>query len=359
MLELYVWGPALSLPSIDPASLASITYLQILGAQYSLIECNDPNISPTGELPVLKDGDVWVGGLQRVISHLSKKDLDLNASLSPSDQASSLAYAAFLPHIQDLTLQLWYADTTNFVQAIRPAYAKLLSFPLCYISPVALKRNAKSRLSIRGIDIKMEKNEGYEKMEEKMVREARQLYETLETQLGKRQYFFGEKPTTLDALIYGHLASHLHGELPNNRLSLLLNSEFPELSRWCHHMRDTYLSSLPHHFEQTPRLETSQWDVFSGIFRAPLAWLRHTFFSSVIPTKEHANTTEKTEAERDFERKRMWAIATAVVTVLTYVIANGIVSVEIGDGWSNVENDDTENEGEVYEEMDEDEDEDL
>ena len=49
MLQLYAWSPALDLPSIDPQCLAIQCYLCILDVEFSVIECNDPNVSPTGK----------------------------------------------------------------------------------------------------------------------------------------------------------------------------------------------------------------------------------------------------------------------------------------------------------------------
>lgn len=50
--ELYIYGGAFKgLPSIDPQCLALISYLSIVSHQeYTIVESNDPGISPTGTL---------------------------------------------------------------------------------------------------------------------------------------------------------------------------------------------------------------------------------------------------------------------------------------------------------------------
>ena len=50
MLELHVWGPAFSLPSIEPQCLAAIAYLTQLIPQdeWVLIASCDDGLSPTG-----------------------------------------------------------------------------------------------------------------------------------------------------------------------------------------------------------------------------------------------------------------------------------------------------------------------
>jgi sorting and assembly machinery component 37 len=62
-----------SLPSLDPESLALIAYfsLAIPRGEWSLIP-SLPGANPTGLLPALKWGDVWVGGWGNVIDFVSK-----------------------------------------------------------------------------------------------------------------------------------------------------------------------------------------------------------------------------------------------------------------------------------------------
>lgn len=52
--ELHIWGPAFSLPSIDPTCLAVLAYLSHLAKhadedlQWHVVASNDPSRSPTG-----------------------------------------------------------------------------------------------------------------------------------------------------------------------------------------------------------------------------------------------------------------------------------------------------------------------
>lgn len=49
VLELYTWGPAFSLPSIDPQCLAAIAYLAqvVPREEWILIASPDTTLSPT------------------------------------------------------------------------------------------------------------------------------------------------------------------------------------------------------------------------------------------------------------------------------------------------------------------------
>lgn len=52
VLELHVWGPAFSLPSIDPQCLAAIAYFSLAVPKdaWVLVASSDPSVSPTSTL---------------------------------------------------------------------------------------------------------------------------------------------------------------------------------------------------------------------------------------------------------------------------------------------------------------------
>jgi sorting and assembly machinery component 37/metaxin len=47
-MQLYIWGPALNCSSIDPKCIAAETYLRLIKQKYTIVKCNDPQMSPTG-----------------------------------------------------------------------------------------------------------------------------------------------------------------------------------------------------------------------------------------------------------------------------------------------------------------------
>jgi sorting and assembly machinery component 37 len=49
VLEVYIWGPAFGLPSIEPQSLATVAYLSqcLPPSEWRLIPSSDPSAGPT------------------------------------------------------------------------------------------------------------------------------------------------------------------------------------------------------------------------------------------------------------------------------------------------------------------------
>ncbi|KAJ2959364.1 hypothetical protein NQZ79_g5177 [Umbelopsis isabellina] len=365
-LQLYVWGPAFDVPSIDPSCLALEAYLRVTSADFTVVYANDPQLSPTGvlnihckgQLPLLKDGPVWVAGAKRIIAHLSKNSLNANASLTAEQAADSLAYISLIEEkLFDCLLFTWYADQTNFVKSIRPTYAKLLPFPTRYLVPIRLRNNAKARLEKYDVEIKDDdsqllssETEDLKKLMETgwhhMYSLARETYKILDTKLGEKDYFFGEQPSTLDCMVFGYLALHMYPMLPHHRLRVILTTEFPRLALFCDRFKKSFFDEALPQSESASDVPTL-WKSFT---QSPLE-----FFSSIktniLGNGEEKKEDKKSDAQLDFERKRIWTIAGGVTVFLAYIIMNGIISVEIGDGSNTYDEEEDEDFSEQEEEF--------
>ncbi|KAK0632781.1 Tom37 C-terminal domain-containing protein [Immersiella caudata] len=167
VLELHVWGPAFGLPSIDPESLAATALItQTLPRnQYQLIQ-SSPSAVPTrtyllppsipteleatdispDQLPTLYNPTTKThhSGYSSIMSHFT--------SLYPppkppsrSAAATTTAYTAFLTsHAAPLLALSLYVSSANWSSTVRPAYSKILPFPLGWTEPPAI-RTAMSR----------------------------------------------------------------------------------------------------------------------------------------------------------------------------------------------------------------------
>ncbi|ORY98873.1 Tom37 C-terminal domain-domain-containing protein [Syncephalastrum racemosum] len=338
--QLYVWGPAFNVPSIDPRCLVVETYMRFLRVDYTVVHANDPQYSPTGELPLLKDGNVWVAGATRILAHLAKHNLDANESLSDTEKADSYAYSALIQDkLYDCMIYTWYADTTNFVKNIRPTYAKLLSFPSRYLTPIQLKKAAKARLSKYNVEIKdddkgLPQNEVEEMKELQrtgwhfMYRLARDTYSTLNQLLGEKSFLFGDRPTTLDAIAFGYLALHLYPDLAHRRLQHILTTEYPRLARYCDRIKETYFAAdlvESQAAEDVP----SFWRTLTNNPKAIFNTVKSDIAAYMGNTNE--GQENRSQAEIEFQRKRIWSIAGGLTFLFAYIIYNGIVSIDFGE----------------------------
>ncbi|KAJ3045605.1 hypothetical protein HK097_001183 [Rhizophlyctis rosea] len=173
-IELYSWGPAWDLPTCDPFCLSIETYLSFSDIPWQVRECSNPSISPTGELPLLKDGAVVKTGTADIIAHLKKRGEDLDHHLTTHQRAESQAFITLIeerlhnalvhfpfssPHFpyykpaknHNKQLYTWWLETENFTKSTRPAFSRVLSWTSRYYVPSQIQSNAQSRLGHYGM----------------------------------------------------------------------------------------------------------------------------------------------------------------------------------------------------------------
>ncbi|KAL4890043.1 Tom37 C-terminal domain-containing protein [Aspergillus ambiguus] len=163
VLQLHIWGPAFSLPSIDPQCLATVAYFSLVVPKdaWVLVASSDPTVSPTNELPALKNGSTWVSRFRNIVDYLRQYshgewDLDNKApsgtQTTTQQRADSIAFASFLESraqpLLDLSL---YVTSQNYSQATSPAYAALLQWPAQWLLPPRLHSAAKHRTEHLGL----------------------------------------------------------------------------------------------------------------------------------------------------------------------------------------------------------------
>ncbi|CAO3572386.1 unnamed protein product [Mortierella alpina] len=300
------------------------------------LKCNDPALSPTGELPMLHDGKNWIGGANRILAYLSKTGHNADKRLSKEMVAKSVSHQALVDeNLADAILFSWFADSDNYISSIRKSYSDLLPFPARYYAPTQMKKAAIQRVQKYGGQIESSGSNLVNTSKTQIYDVARDCYRVLNRRLGEQDFFFGDAPTTLDAKVFGYLALQLYPEIPNRRFGMILESQFPRLVRYCDRCRERFLSGVPTAISAAEATAAAAaagaTDVQAGSgsssnpFTYAGEWLKGMFQSSKSPLGATGGTKEKSAEERDFARKRVLAVGLGLVAMVAYVIGNGLV----------------------------------
>ncbi|KAF4615628.1 hypothetical protein G7Y89_g15278 [Cudoniella acicularis] len=304
VLELHVWGPAFSLPSIDPHCLAAIAYLQqaVPRGEWQLVATSDPALSPTNELPALRNGDIWIGGFRNIFHYLaqfSSGEWVLDAGLPELEGADCIAFSSFVEsHGQPLIDLSLYVSSQNYTTVTRPLYNTIQSFPLPYLTPPSIRATAKQRtehLGLSSLDIDSE--EGETSHEKSIIPEslrrpknsissllaaspetsaqirldalATDFFGPLQKLKGKKQYLVSDSHfSSLDCLALGYLSLMLIPELPQLWLAKTMRRKFPDLSTWTEELgrtvfggpvdiSDAFLTKVNESEAETPKTKGS------------------------------------------------------------------------------------------------------
>ncbi|KAJ6079477.1 hypothetical protein N7467_009230 [Penicillium canescens] len=281
VLQLHVWGPAFSLPSIDAQCLAAIAYCsEVLPKDsWELIASSDPSVSPTGELPALQNGSTWVSRFRNIVDYLrqySEGAWNLDENLGDVEHADSVAFSSFIESrgqpLLDLSL---YVTSQNYYNNTSPAYGALLQWPNQWILPPKLHGSAKSRteyLGLSSLDLQaMEEQRKREhsaavasgQIPKNFIQQPREtvskllgrtaqhnqfrlealtaeFFEPLEAMLARKSYLLPDQsgnPSSLDCIALGYLALALVPELNFPWLRDAMRAKAPQVTAYTERMR--------------------------------------------------------------------------------------------------------------------------
>ena len=161
---------------------------------------------PTGKLPVVKCGNYVVSELDGVIHLTHSKGVSLSEGLTPAEKADLRAYLSLVQNVLgNAMLYFCWLDNDVYNNYTRPRVGSPYNFPLRSVLPWILRRNAKAQLSA----LKWSQRQPSE-----VYREVDTCLYALSERLGEQEYFFGQSPTELDALVYGYLLTMITSKLP-------------------------------------------------------------------------------------------------------------------------------------------------
>lgn len=204
------WG----LPTIDAAGLAAIALLRFADIPFSLSTGASRAMTTANELPVVifeksPDTDPSVcAGLPSLIA-LFTADLSLpdpNHHLTQFMLAESTAFATLVTsRFAPARLYELYVNDRNYDDIYHTLLEKESSFPLNRLLPYLKRRGVKA--SLQG------------KRPDSLYFDASIALAALSTRLGDRnKFFYGDKPSVLDAIVFGYLATVLYVPLPSTEL---------------------------------------------------------------------------------------------------------------------------------------------
>ncbi|XP_065059748.1 metaxin-1-like isoform X2 [Rhopilema esculentum] len=216
-MELFCWEGEWGLPSIDIECLEVLAHLKFAETPAAIKFSRTPTLNKSiKSFPILKKRDgTFISGADDILNHLRDNDQHPDIGLSPQQYADIVSLKALVkdrihPYI---TFCLWL-DGKNFTEFSRPLYAKKCVFPLNFIIPGKLYNNAQDFIN----STKAHVNTTQDQLADELYLEAVDSINLLETYLADKEFFFGSKPTSFDALIFAYLAPLVKAKLASTKL---------------------------------------------------------------------------------------------------------------------------------------------
>uniref|UniRef100_A0A0A9WNF4 Metaxin-2 n=1 Tax=Lygus hesperus TaxID=30085 RepID=A0A0A9WNF4_LYGHE len=205
--------------------LAVQTFLKMCDLKYVVeYRTNAEEMSPSGRVPFIKCGACLISDFEPITSFVSNKGISLSAHLDEVQKADMRAFMSLVNTVLgNAENYLTWVDDETYSKITKPRYGSVHPFPLNHWLCFSKRRTVLKKLSALGWA-----NKSLESVYEEVEKGCSALSDRLE----KSRFFFGEQPTELDALVFGHMYTILTTPLPNNRLASTIRG-YPNIVDHC------------------------------------------------------------------------------------------------------------------------------
>jgi len=209
-IKLIQFPSHFGMPCPSPFCMKAEILLKIAGQDYEVEIIADPGKSPKGKLPFISDDGTDIADSALIRLHLEQKyGVDFDAGLS--DEQKAVAHAMTIMAEERLYWAIVYgrwADDHNW-PTINKTFFGAMPPVIRSIIPIIARKQVIKAMHGHGI--------GRHSPQEIYAFGASDLA-ALATQLGEKQFMFGDQPTGLDAAAYPMIAAAMVDELPGPML---------------------------------------------------------------------------------------------------------------------------------------------
>jgi glutathione S-transferase len=197
-IKLFSFHACSQIPNLSPFCCKLETWLRIARIRYEVVDTPDPRKGPKGKLPFIEDDGVRIADTSLIVDHLKKtRDIDPDARLDTSQRAITLLvqrtleehYAFVVLYTHFIRADGWRHTRRSFDAVptiVRPLVARIV------------RRRMKKILWTQGV-----LRHSDEEIIEAGLRDCRAVL----TVMSDGPYFFGDEPTSADAIVFGALAT--------------------------------------------------------------------------------------------------------------------------------------------------------
>ncbi len=235
MITLVSFGPKFGVADASPFVLKVNLYMKMSGIAFTTVtDFSAFKRAPKGKLPYIVDEGKTVADSYFILQYLQEKfGNTLDNHLSEEQKATShVIIKAIEEHLYWCVLHSrWVKDDTWPI--VKRAFFGNMPFPLKYIVPVVARNGMRAACLKQGVG---------KHSDDEIMEITSQMLHSLSVLLGDKPYFYGDKPSTLDAVAFAFLAQVTITKL-NNPLNDMART-YSNLVAYCERINNAYYSEI-------------------------------------------------------------------------------------------------------------------
>ena len=204
-IKLFQFPRLFGIPNVSPFCCKLETWLRIADIPYAVVDTPDPRKAPKGKVPFIEDGGMRIGDSSLIIDYLKKtRGVDPDIHLDAAQRATALLVQRTIEeHVAFIILYTHFIRPEGWQQMkgtfqvpalIRPLVARLL------------RRRMRQILLLQGL---------LRHSDDEIMAMARRDWQAILASMSDGPFFFGAEPATIDAVLFGALATSLLTPVPS------------------------------------------------------------------------------------------------------------------------------------------------
>jgi glutathione S-transferase len=232
-VKLFQFPRMFAIPNVSPFCCKLETWLRIARIPYDVVDTGDPRRAPKGKLPFIEDGGVRIADTSLIVDHLVRtRGVDPDARLDPSQRAIALLVQRTLEEHYAFVLAYTHLARDEGWQHMR---ARFDSVP-AIVRPLvrrAVRSSVRKVLWSQGV---------LRHTHEDIVESALRDWRAVMAVMSDGPFFFGEEPASVDAIVFGALATSVLTPIESPIRDFL--SSQPALVAYAERMRAQFFPEL-------------------------------------------------------------------------------------------------------------------
>ncbi|XP_050430149.1 metaxin-2-like [Adelges cooleyi] len=216
--------------------LAVKTFLKMLNLDF-IVEAreNAEYMSPhRGKVPFIKAGQFLIAGFEPIVNFAQTKGYSLSTHLSETQKWDLRVYMSLVYNILlNAEIYVTWNHESTYKEITKQRYSSVYPFPLNHLATYYKRQSMLSLLEVLNWK---------KKTLDEVFKDVDKICESLSSVLGNKKYFFDEKPTELDALVFGHLFTIITTPLLNNRFATTVRN-YDNLVKLCVRIETEFFQS--------------------------------------------------------------------------------------------------------------------
>lgn len=197
-VKLFQFPRMLGVPNLSPFCCKLETWLRIAGIPYEIVDTPDPRKAPKGKLPFIEDAGTRIADSSVIVNHLKKnRGVDPDAVLDEAQRAIAL--------LVQRTLEEHYAFIAAYTHLIRAEGVKYTGARFETIP--AIVRPLVARMVNKRIKQLLWSQGILRHSDAEIMDAAIRDWRAVLAVMSEGPYFFGDKVTSIDAVVFGALAT--------------------------------------------------------------------------------------------------------------------------------------------------------